>query len=1666
MYSQQGLGDILTACKHQTAIEENGSSITYSELWDRTDRISSFLLANDFGRQGRVGICVNNVTDMVVCIIGAIRARCVFIPIDASLPVKRFSTIVDKSAPDVIILSGYDRVGKEGNPVRCMQLADLLWERSGSSPVVYPVYQENDDLYIYFTSGSTGEPKGIVGKNSSLWHFLEWEIGAFAIKPGKRFSQLISPYFDAFLRDIFVPLMSGGTICVPPREGSLFIPEKLIEWIDDQEIQFIHCVPSMFTIFNNRGISQGSYRKLEHVLLSGERIIPADLTGWYHTFGSRIQLVNLYGSTEATMISSYYRIAPQDVEKQKMPIGQPISDVGLVVMDNERRPCKPLITGELYIVSDYLSNGYLDNPQLTAERFVTIEGENGNRVAFRTGDKARSLADGSIELLGREDRLIKLRGIRIELDEIERILKNCPAVKNAVVLHDKILDTLVAFVTAGADGIDADKRIGQIGAYLADHLPAYMIPSRLHGIEAIPLLSNGKIDFNLLLKKNEELQEVIPPEDEIEERLLAQWQKMLNTGPISTDRSFYAAGGNSLTMMRLTTRIFAEFRVRVGLAELVAHMTIKKQAILIREKLKSSTGLFQQDAIGKAALRPYYTLSAAQKRLYFLHELDGASLAYNLPQVIELKGDLDRNRLEEAIFKLVRRHESLRTSIITVDEQVVQQIHEDVTLVPEYYESEEAGVNALIGQFIRPFDLAQPPLFRLAIIRTSDRMHLLLIDLHHIVSDGTSEGILIKDFMALYNKEELPPLRLQYKDYSEWLGGTGQQESIKKQREFWIREFQGKTRVLDLPADHPRRPVKNYKGHYKSFFIAREETRQLRSIGEGSGVTLFMTVLALFNFLLSRICTQEEIIVGTPVAGRYRQELEGIVGLFVNTLAIRNEVKGEFSFMEFLLNVKNKTLACFEKQWYPYEDLIRDLRLPRDTSRTPLFDVMFTYQNFTQEKLSIPGLTISPRGSGSEISKFDLSLIVDEYEDGLWLGFEYSSALFEAPTIDRFISYFRCIIAEVTKDPEIRLSEIDIVPKTERHTLLSTFNDTAADYPKDLTIVDLFEQQVRRTPDNVAVRFEGAVTTYVELKERSDRMANYLRSVVGIRTGDLVGLLLEREEELIPSLFGILKAGAVYVPLSPGYPAVRLKSIFSDAGLSAVITRQRYLDAIPIEWASGVVELDSTLERINEQPAVAPTDGPGGNDPAYIIYTSGSTGMPKGVMIEHHSIVNRLLWMQKRYHLSAKDTLLQKTPLMFDVSIWELFWWSFTGASLCVLSPEAEKDPERIIGEIEKNGVTTIHFVPSLLAGFLDAVGNDAEAGLSSLRQVFASGEALGVDDVNTFSRILYTRYGTRLINLYGPTEATVDVSYYECDHTRDINIVPIGKPIDNIRLYVLDNNLHPSPIGVAGELCIGGVGLARGYLNNLPMTAAKFISLPWDEHERVYKTGDLACWMPDGNIRFLGRMDDQVKIRGCRIEPKEIEGRLLQYPGIQEAMVAAKERAGDKYLVGYYVSGKEFPPSDLRAYLTGYLPAYMLPAYYVRIERVPLTANGKADYSRLPAPEIAEEAGYIAPLGDLEETLSEIWSNILKIDKGDLSVNKNFFDLGGDSLKIVALKNKINAQFQSSFSVASMFNTPTISSLALMIGKPTRDQNGLVMAQLQEEAALRDETLKLLERD
>ncbi|HEU4508047.1 MAG TPA: amino acid adenylation domain-containing protein [Pyrinomonadaceae bacterium] len=935
----------------------------------------------------------------------------------------------------------------------------------------------------------------------------------------------------------------------------------------------------------------------------------------------------------------------------------------------------------------------------------------------------------------------------------------------------------------------------------------------------------------------------------------------------------------------------------------------------------------------------------------------------------------------------------------------------------------------------RPFDLAAGPLLRASVLRLSEDEHVLLCTMHHIISDGWSMEVLTRELTALYKayakgqESPLPELPVQYADYAHWQREWLHGDVLEKQLEYWRQQLDGAPAVLELPTDYPRPAVQTFRGAHQSLTLSPELTTELKALTQREGVTLFMTLLAAFQTLLSRYSGQDDIVIGTPIAGRNRAETENLIGFFINTLVLRTDLNGNPTFEELLRRVREVALGAYAHQEVPFEKLVEELQPERDMSRAPLFQVMLVLQNTpSAEVVKIEGLEVTREGSESGTAKFDLMLSVSETNDGrlqtLW---EYNTDLFRSRTIDRMMDHFEVLLNSVVQHPEQQFSQLKLLKDEEQQQILVDWNSTAVEYPKEKCLHQLFEEQVERTPDAVAVIYDDTQLTYKELNEKAQRLANHLRTL-GVAPESLVGLCVERSVEMMVGLFGILKAGGAYVPIDPSYPPQRLSFMLADAQVPVLLTQKHLLESLP-EHGATVVCLDGEWEAEAQVDHRATAD-----NLAYMIYTSGSTGKPKGAMTSHAAICNRLLWMQDAFKLDATDTVLQKTPISFDVSVWELFWPLITGARLVIARPGGHQDNAYLVKLISELRVTTVHFVPSMLQAFVEEDGLES---CEKLRRVICSGEALGKGLQDRFmERVRWAE----LFNLYGPTEAAVDVTWWKCLQESDARSVPIGRPIANTSIYILDHEMNAVPVGVNGELYIGGVGLARGYRGRPALTAERFVPDPHSAAAgaRMYWTGDVARFREDGAIEYVGRADNQVKLRGHRIELGEVEMALATHHAVAEVVVVMREdEPGDKRIVAYVVSrdGVVVTAGELIDHLNGQLPEYMVPSRFVMLAQMPLTPNGKLDRRALPAPDQSRpelRANFVAPRTIVEEVLTGIWSEVLRLDQ--VGVNDSFFELGGHSLLATQAMSRVRESFGVDLGLRVLFENPTVRRMAKVV--------------------------------
>ncbi|ASZ13663.1 hybrid non-ribosomal peptide synthetase/type I polyketide synthase [Chitinophaga pendula] len=1121
-----------------------------------------------------------------------------------------------------------------------------------------------------------------------------------------------------------------------------------------------------------------------------------------------------------------------------------------------------------------------------------------------------------------------------------------------------------------------------------------------------------------------------------EEKVMDVFREFFGRSYINDEDNFFELGGDSLEGMTLIARINKKIGVRLAIGDLYKHPDVKSLVRYLASQEDKQGG----SEIPKAPKKEYYQLSSSQRRMYFLQQLNPNSTAYNGVQILMLDGLPDKNKLKDSINKVIQRHEILRTKFELVNETMVQKVEEVVNFLLEEYESDGTDIDILIQRFVRSFNLNQAPVFRAGLIRIDQLSHLLLFDLHHIVTDGVSNNILASDFMDLYNGKELMPLRLQYRDFAEWQQSEPEQQRIYAQKEFWMNMFSELPAPLDLPLDFSRPLSKGTEGAKLVDELSDKHSLALKKLAEKEGVSMFMLLLSIYHVLLGKLSGQSDIVVGVSTAGRLNADLEGVMGMFVNTLPFRNRSEEDQPFSSFLQDVKNNTLSCFDNQEYQYEDIVESLGISRDMSRNPLFDVMFSYENFERVEMELEGLRLKPYNEEHEISKFDLTLIAGEDSGIISIQLEYSTALFMRESIEQICLYFKRIVGAIIENSNVCLRDISIMDQEECNRLLIDFNNTDNVHSQDRTIIDLFEEQVYRTPSETALQFGKEMISYKDLHVISDQLAVYLQAEFNLGGGDLVGVIAERNIDLVIVLLGILKAGAAYIPIDPAYPEARTSMILRDAGVKLVLDDQRISI---VRQAAASYSGDKLYLR------------PVGTDLAYVIYTSGSTGQPKGVMIAHHSLANYLRWARNHYIHSNTETVFSlHSSISFDLTITSLFLPLISGGRLKIFG--GGNNPGVIGTVIADTEVNVVKLTPSHLK-----LIRDLPVSARPMKFIIG-GELLE----RTVAEDIYQQYGGQasLYNEYGPTESTVGCMLYLYNPLEGGYAVPIGKPIWNTRLYVLDEELRPVALGVRGELYIGGAGLAVGYANNPLLTSQRFIDSPFVKGDRLYRTGDQVRMLSWDKMVYLGRLDDQVKLRGYRIELGEISGLLNSYEGISDSVAVVMGTSEDQYLCGYYVSSATIDHASLRSYLQEQLPVYMVPDHLQRIDHIPLTQNGKVDYKALPDIEITAGDGYIAPSGEIEEQLVEIWADVLQLEKEDISVTRSFFELGGNSLEIVALTHKINITFGRSIGIADMFGLTTILAIKEFLLKGDTERLDSIRENIAYAIDDAEEDLKMLE--
>ncbi|WP_456208248.1 amino acid adenylation domain-containing protein [Streptomyces sp. LZ34] len=1646
------------------AVVFGGVELSYGELNVRANRLARLLVECGAGPERVVGLMVPRSEWLPVVLLAVVKSGAAYVPVDPEYPAERVAYMLQDVDP-VCVLGSAEALALvpealRGRRVEIPAGAGVLdgYADSDLSAVERGgVLRPEHPVYVMYTSGSTGRPKGVVFPAGAMVNLLAWHGGVMPGGAGARTGQFASLGFDAAAHEMFSALWSGKSLVVP-RDDVRRSAVELVRWFEGHGVgELFAPMPMVVAVVEAAGELGLELPALRDVAQAGEALaVHAGVREFFGRVSGR-RLHNYYGPTETHVVTALSLEGDPEGWPVFPSIGRPVANSRVYVLDGSLRPVPVGVAGELYLAGAQLARGYHNRPGLTAERFVADPyGRVGERM-YRTGDLARWCADGTVEFLGRADFQVKIRGFRVEPGEVEAVVAGHPGVAQVAVVarEDRLGDKrLVAYVVpeAGAAEVVHDGAVvgRELRGFVGERLPEFMVPSAVVVVDALPVTVNGKLDRRALPAPDyATVVSSRAPRDAREEALCEIFAEVLGLERVGIDDSFFELGGHSL----LATRVISRIRTRLGVELPLRTLFEGPSVAQLGDRLAVDRGP-ARTALAPAARPAEVPLSFAQRRLWFLNRLEGpATSTYNLPITLRLTGRLDQKALAAALQDVVERHESLRTVFPegpdgTPHQRILDGSQACSTLEVAHSTAEELP-ELLSTAAGRGFDLTRELPLHATLFALDETTHVLMVVLHHIAGDGWSMAPLARDVAAAYEARaagrapEWQPLPVQYADYALWqrdlLGDDTDPDSLAHhQITYWTEALADLPEQLALPTIRPRPAIASNRGDSIMFTLDAELHQGLAELARQSGASVFMVVRAAFAVLLSRLGAGTDIPIGSPIAGRTDEALDDMVGFFVNTLVLRTDLSGDPTFRELIGRVRETDLSAHAHQDVPFEHLVEVLNPVRSMSSHPLFQVMLAFQNIERPELRLEGLTVAVEPAAAETARFDLCVYLDELhadtgaEDGLAGVLEFATDLYDRDTVEQLVERFERVLRSVVRNPEQTVGALGVLSVAERRRIVEEWNDTGVEV-RQAPLPVLFEQQVARTPDATAVVFDGVELTYEELNSRANRLARLLVER-GAGPERLVALALPRSIEQVVAVYAVVKAGAAYLPVDPEYPVDRIAYMLEDARPVCVLSSADTVSLLPDALPTVVLDtpvLDDALAGypdtdLSDDDRTAPLLL---SHPAYVIYTSGSTGRPKGVMIPHEAIVNRLAWMQAKHPQGAGDRILQKTPTGFDVSVWEFFWAPQVGATLVIARPGGHRDPAYLVEVIRTQRVTTLQFVPSMLAVFL---AEPTAATCTTLHTVIMGGEALSLELAEKFRNTL----DAGLYNLYGPTEASIDVTRWVCRHEPGATSVPIGAPVWNTRAYVLDDGLRPVPAGVPGELYVSGVQLARGYVGRPALTADRFVANPYGAPgERMYRTGDLVRWRVDGNIEFLGRTDFQVKIRGFRVELGEVESAVAAHPAVEQAMVTVRTGHDEEArLVAYVVPAADagIEPNELRRYVGGRLPEFMVPAAVVVLVAFPVTVNGKLDRKALPVPDFAAEVSGRAPRDAREEVLCGLFAEILGLER--VGIEDNFFNLGGHSLLATRLVNRIRAVMSVELPLRALFEAPSVALLARRI--------------------------------
>ena len=1582
---------------NKIAVIFEDKKITFKQLNQKANQLATYMKDRGIKENDIIGVMLPRSLEVISSILAVAKIGACYTPIDPTYPKERIEYMLENSKAKLLITSSklYDKI-QYAEKINADYENTEIYSKEIKNTVKET--KQTNLAYVIYTSGSTGKPKGVKVNHKNLYNFINGARKIIDLNPNKVIVSVTTICFDIFELEIWGALTSGLTL-VMANEDEQNTPELLNKLCLKNKVNIIQTTPSRYSLIFEDKENLQFFNNMTDILIAGE---PLDETLVMKIKNvSNAKIFNLYGPTETTVWSTAKEI------KNDITIGRPIANTQVYVLDENLKVLPIGVAGELYISGDGVGDGYLNREDITKERYI----ENPflkNNIMYKTGDICKFTENGELECIGRIDNQVKIRGLRIELEEIEKRIIEFPNIKKAKVIKQNIGNKEVI----SAYYISNEKiRISELRTYLYKYLPNYMIPNYFTELEKFPYTPNGKIDKNALIPKVNNLErEIIKPINEKQQEIYNIMKKILKVEELSIDDNFFEYGGDSISAMMLVIEMSKE-KLNIKYSDIFKYPTIRKLA-------EQATSLEKIIEIGKAPKAEYYQASSAQKRIYLTSNMENTSTLYNITGGILVDSILNKEKIQEAVNKVVERHEILRTYFeISENSQIVQKIVPKIYVNIDEVNSETNDIDEIFNKYQDTFDLKNPPLFKIYLVKLPNNKCLLMLNIHHIIFDGGSLKIFLNEVINLYNDEKLEKLPIDYKDFSEWENEQLKNNKFDDSKKFWKKQFINEVPILNMPTTYPRPVKRSYNGDTCTMIISKKLKEKIENIAKANNLTPYIIMLSAYYILLYKYTGQEDIVIGTAVSGRICSELKQMIGMFVNSLPLRENITSEDEFIQFLNKVKEYCIECLSHQEYPFDMLVKDLELLRDTNRKPLFDTMFTYQNNGIQTLKIGKTSTKYCIPKSKTSKFDISLEVIPLEDEIQLSFEYCTELFDNKFINRFSKHYLNILETIVENINIKIKNISILSDEEKDKILNEFNNNKLEYQKDKNIAEIFEEQVKRNENNIAVKYKDQEITYGELNKKSNYIANILKQN-GVKTGDVVGINLTRSIELIISIMGVLKIGAIYMPMYTEYPKERLEYMLQNSNTKLMICKKNN----DLEFKGEKIEIQTYTnikedEEITEKTKISP------EEIAYLIYTSGSTGKPKGVQIRHENLINFVYAFKEYYKnkINDKDKFLASTNISFDVSIWEIFLPILSGVTLVLYEEEIIKDIFKYAEAVIKYDITGLYIPPNIL----EEVYNIIKEKEVKINKMLVGVEPIRKEVLNKYYNL---NENMMIVNGYGPTETTVCCTALEYKKDISKGIASIGRPLKNDRIYILSKDMNIQPIGVEGEIYVTGTGVGSGYINREEETKKNFLLNIFDKNSKMmYKTGDIAKWNEDGTIDFKGRNDNQVKIAGHRIELDEINHAIMEYPSVIKAYTDIKKKGEINYIISYYTSEKEISPTDLKAFLKEKLAEYMIPNFIKQIDEFPLTPNGKIDKNKLTF-EFSTKTQYIEPRDEFEKKLEKIFKKLFLVKK--VSIDDNFFELGGDSL--TAIKFQVEALNEGlKITYSDIFSNPTIRMLS-----------------------------------